>query len=135
MKYFVDANVFIRFFVKDNPRMYKDCFSFITRVQKKNIPMYTSHITIMEIFWVLTKIYDIPRHDILPALRSLASIPSLHFTENFDLPLALDLATHYTVKMADCLLASHKALQNGTMVMVSYDTDFDTLRIKRVEPK
>ena len=60
----VDANVILRFFVRDNEEQFLRAKAFIQRLElgKENVLM--TEIVFAEVVWVLNKVYEVPRQEI-----------------------------------------------------------------------
>jgi len=134
MKYFIDSNIFLRYLLQDNKKMYQECLHFFNCSKKSGKNIYTSSIIFTEVYWVLLKVYCLPKKEIILFLQSVLSFKTLRFTEFFNLSLALNLLSKHNVKFIDCLISAHSDIQKGIMALVSYDRDFDKLGIKRLEP-
>lgn len=115
--------------------MHQECIIFFDAVAHTKNTFFTGVIVLAEVYWVLSKLYKLPREQVVLLLKSIGRIKPLSYTEAYTFIIALSLIERYNVKFIDCLIASHKNLQNGSWAIVSYDTDFDVLGIKRVKPK
>lgn len=69
------------------------------------------------------------------AIKGILHLNNLKIRENFRLSLALEIYETHSIKFIDALIASHPQIQNQEMIVVSYDRDFDKLKIIRKEPK
>lgn len=133
-KYFIDTNVFIRFFVTDNRNMSEDCIAFIEGVRDGHISAGTSSLVLAEIQWVLGGFYAFGKTDVVAALGSVAPFVSPAFYAPQPL-MAVALYEAHAVKFIDTLIASHPDIARGAVTVVSYDKDFDKLGVTRVEPR
>ncbi|MBI2309362.1 PIN domain-containing protein [Candidatus Collierbacteria bacterium] len=131
----IDTNIFLRIFVKENERMFRECGEILKLATRGAIAAYTNTIVLTEIQFVLTTIYHYPRDRIKEALESVLSVPGLKITDDTDARLATDAYGKTNIKFADCLLASSKLIQEKKAAIVSYDRDFDKLGVRRLEPK
>ena len=139
--YFVDTNIFLRIFIKENSRSFKDCLSFLRLVSQHKIKVYTSTIVLMEINFVLSSFYKFPKEKVIEAIKSIIEMPYLKIIDDADPRYGLDLYqknkqsfSSNNVKFVDCLLGSSSLIMSGKATIVSYDQDFDRLKIKRREP-
>ena len=135
MKYFIDTNIFLRFFIKENQRAFRETQAIIKLIKEGKIKAFTSHLVIAELDWTMNSYYKIPKEERLIILDSLLQLKNLSFSNNFDLVAALNFYRNYRVKFIDCLLASNSLLLAGKASIISYDKDFDRLKIKRIDPK
>lgn len=136
MKYFLDSNVFLRFLIHNpaNEEIFEDCKRLFERIEQKKINCITASWVFAEIVWVLKSVYGFRKQQIITALRVCAASPIV-IDNTVDHTLALSLYEKQKVKFIDCLIASHPQLQNKDITIISYDTDFDKLGVKRTEPE
>lgn len=132
---FIDANVFVRYLTGDDPLKAKQCLTLFQRVKRNEVTIITSEAVIAEVVYVLSsKIYRLPRNDIVARLRPLLTLPSLKLPYRSVFLRSLELYTHHAVDFEDCLTAAHMERQKITDIY-SYDKDFDAITgIKRLEP-
>jgi predicted nucleic acid-binding protein len=60
----VDANVILRFFVKDNEEQFLRAKAFIQRLELGKEDVLMTEIVFAEVVWVLNKVYEVPRQEI-----------------------------------------------------------------------
>ena len=135
MKYFLDTNIFLRFFIRESQKAFRETQAIIQLIKEGKIKAFTSHLVIAELDWTMTSYYEIPKEERLIILDSLLQLKNLSLSNNFDLVVALNFYRNYRVKFIDCLLASNSLLLAGKASIISYDKDFDRLKIKRIDPK
>lgn len=131
--YFIDTNIFLRVFIKENETMNRECIALLHAIEQKKIKAFTSSIVIAEIHHVMASVYSQEKNIITNALKSITGISNLSIIDDMDVSVALSLFTSHAVKFTDCLIASSKTLQNNGII-ISYDKDFDKLKITRIEP-
>lgn len=132
--YFLDTNIFLRVLIRENEKMSDECSLLLEKVRSNTIQVYTSYLNIAEVAWTLESFYKYPRKKIAEALEGISNLNSLKLTNAFNLPLAISLYGEKNIKLIDCMMASLKGVQNGEVIIVSYDKDFDKLGVKRSEP-
>lgn len=132
---FIDANVFVRYLTGDDPIKAKQCLILFQRVKQNEVTITSSEAVIAEVVYVLSsKIYGLPRTDIVARLRPLLILPSLKLPYRSVFLRALELYARHLVDFEDCLTAAHMERQKITDIY-SYDKDFDAITgIKRIEP-
>lgn len=135
MKYFLDTNIFIRVLELENKKIFNECHKVLDLVKNLKIKAYTSSTVLSEIVWVLGSSYNESREKILTGLSSILKLNNLKIIDNYDLSKALELYSDFSVKFIDALIASNPEIQAKKMTVVSYDKDFDKLKVKRLEPK
>ena len=134
MKYLIDTNVFVRFLVKDNEQMFKDCEHLFLSLETKMVQGFTVSHAMAELVWVLQSFYHFEKQKIVSALKSF-HIHGISIDDRLNFPLAIEFFETFNVKFIDALLASHRLVQNGKTVIISYDKDFDKLGVARKEPQ
>ncbi|OIO16168.1 MAG: hypothetical protein COX44_03255 [Candidatus Portnoybacteria bacterium CG23_combo_of_CG06-09_8_20_14_all_37_13] len=135
MIYFLDTNIFIRFFVKEDKTTFDNCFHLLKLIESNKINAYISSIILAEVAWTFNRPYKFSRTKIAKHLKSIIALKNLKFADNMNLIRAIELYSKYNIKFVDCLIASDENLFNKKAVLISYDKDFDKLPIKRIEPE
>lgn len=133
--YFLDSNIFLRIFTKDNEKMASSCIMFLEYVASSNlIKVYTSNIVLSEIVWTLGSFYKYPKSEIVNVIKSIINLTNVEIVDNFDTLLASEIYETKAVKFIDSLIASINGVYTRNWTVVSYDKDFDKLGVKRLEP-
>ncbi len=130
---FADTNIFIRFLTGDHPRMTADCRRLLERAEGGEFELHTSQLVIAEIVWTLRSQYRIPRPEVAAMVHDLLALRSLRVDQKEMLRAAVDLYGSTNVDFIDAYNAV-EVTRRGMDRIVSYDHDFDTLRVGRVEP-
>lgn len=131
---FFDTNIFLRIVAKDDPVKLRDCQKLIVKVRRREIQALTSSLVMAELAWTAGRFYGFNKSEVVEILGSASGITNLGFTNESNMAAALELFSQHSVKLVDCLIASHPEIVAGRMVVVSYDRDFDRLGVKRLEP-
>lgn len=135
MKYFLDTNIFLTIFLKrDKKTKYQDCLQLFSLINNQSIKAATSSLIIAEIVWTLKRYYNIPKEEIVKYLKTI-TVSNIKIVNTIDDSLALDSYQDRSVKFIDAQIASVLEIQNKKWVIVSYDKDFDKLKVKRKEPR
>lgn len=132
--YFIDTNIFLRVIVKDNPRKVQDCERFFEQLALGKIQAVTSNLVLAELVWTGLSFYKLTKFQVINIIAGIIGIKGLTINDDGDIFTALDFYKNNSVKFVDALIASHQSLRNGKAAIVSYDTDFDKLGLKRIEP-
>ncbi|MBM4386679.1 MAG: DUF4935 domain-containing protein [Deltaproteobacteria bacterium] len=74
---FVDTNVFLRFFVRDNEPLFQRAKSLFERAENGETRLVTNEIVVAEIVWVLESYYGFARDEIREVLDVLLDSKSL----------------------------------------------------------
>jgi len=130
---FVDTNIFLRAIVKEDEQTFNECLSFLKIISNGKIKAITSTLVFLEINFVLLSFYKFPKEKVQQALESILDLPHLKIVDVFDMREAIETYKKTKVKFVDCLLAS--LLKKKDLKIVSYDLDFDKLKVKRLTPK
>ncbi len=125
---FIDTSVFIRLFTRDLKRESEDCEKLISEIEKGNLLGYISNIVLLEIFFVLTRIYKFKKEVVGRILKSVLKIRNITLIEKTNSRNALKLLDQFKIKYADCLIAD-QVPQNA--ILVTYDSEFR--KIKRLK--
>jgi predicted nucleic acid-binding protein len=76
-RFFVDSNVFLRYYNKDDPKQRAAAASVFLKAKKGQIELFCSPPVFFEVAWVLRSRYKIPAAAILDALEAMFAIPNL----------------------------------------------------------
>ncbi|MDP2951206.1 MAG: hypothetical protein Q8N55_02370, partial [bacterium] len=87
MKYFIDSNIFLRVFVKENEKVFQDCLNLLKKAETKQIKVFTSVLVLAEIDWVLEGFYRFSKERALEAIESIFKLKGLRFIDAFDFSL------------------------------------------------
>lgn len=102
--YLADANVFLRFVLNDNPSLHKKAEVYFHAVKNGTIRLIFLREVIVEIVFVLQKVYKIPRGDIVKCLSSLINMPSVEIDTADEVLQALRLYTEQNISYVDSLI-------------------------------
>jgi len=134
--HFIDTNIFIRYFTRDDPDKAKACFELFKRASTNEIILTTTESVISEVVYVLSskKTYNLPRLDIRARLYPLLSIKGLRLPQRKVMLRALDLYAAYNIDFEDALIVAQMERQSINE-LYSYDRGFDRVTgITRHEP-
>jgi len=132
MIFILDTNIFLRVLIKEDKQTFTDCVNFLELVKNKKIEAVVPGVVLSEIAWVLKSFYSFSKSKIVKALKSIIKLNGLEIVDDYDYDQALDFYSKKNVKYIDCLIASLAKGKNYTVI--SYDQDFDKLKVKRREP-
>ena len=135
MNYFLDSNIFLRFFADEkNSNVQIECSELIKNIKEGKMKAYTSHLVLAEIVWTLDSYYEVEKEKIIKVLKTIESLGGLKIVDDFGTHLANTIFSEKSVKFIDALIASNPKIQSKKMTVVSYDKDFDKLGVKRLKP-
>jgi predicted nucleic-acid-binding protein len=130
---FVDTNVWIRYLTRDDQAKYAAVENLLTDAEAGAHVLTTSHVALAELEWTLRSFFQRPKDDVVPALRRLLNLRSLHADRRHVLQDALSLYGRHNVDFVDAYNAADMQ-SRGIETVVSYDRDFDRLGVKRLAP-
>jgi len=130
-KVFIDSNVFLRFFTQDDVKKAGECTKLFEMIERGKIRPYTSNVIILEIQYVLVKLYKFPKEKVMNDISTLLSLRNMTLIDKTDTKVALGLYTKNTIKYADCLIATQ--IPKGVR-LISYDKEFSKIKIATSDP-
>jgi predicted nucleic acid-binding protein len=131
-RYFLDTNVFLRYFLVDSSQS-PACAQLIQAVEDGTVLVATSSIVLLELHFVLKKIYGFAVHDLQTIMELVLSIRNLQLCETTDIHQALVWHTKFKIKLADCLILTQVPAKAG---FISYDKEFDRFdHLERLTPE
>lgn len=123
--YFVDANIFLRFILEDNKKLAKKAKEYFQKAKEEKINLIFTPEIIMEINYVLLKVYSVDKIKVIDYLSTLIKTPYLEIINRKILLNCLDIYQKYSIDFIDALLFSY-AKENKSEVL-SFDSDFKKL--------
>jgi predicted nucleic-acid-binding protein len=131
---FIDANIFIRYFVSDDSYKSKKVEELFQKIVRGEIECFTNQMVIAEIVWVLDKFYNMDRQLICDNIEFILNTPNLKVKEKNILIKAVNIYRNSNIDFIDAYNYSH-ILANDSDSIFSYDSHFDKLEsIRRIEP-
>jgi predicted nucleic-acid-binding protein len=101
----LDTNIFVRYFVKDDPEQTRLAVDLI-RALSPSEPGWIGQATILELIWAVTRIYRIDKADVIRILDTLLASRDLVVEFDDTVRVALRLYRKGNADFADCLIAS-----------------------------
>ena len=133
---FIDTNVFLRTLVREDPRVHEESLALMRAIRIGKVYAYTSPTVLAEVLWVLQSFYKLPKQETIDALYSIVRLRHLKIESHEQVPVALELYEHHSIKFIDALIASDGRILQGTLPLVSYDKEFNRVPgVVRYEPK
>ena len=124
-KFLLDTNVWLRYFLKDEPEQYKWARKIMLLAEEGRFLPYISVITFLEIHYLLLKNYDLSFDKWKKVVEAILEVRNLVVVDRTDLVSGLENHFETKIKLADYLIAS--GLPKGG-VLVSWDKDFAKMR-------
>lgn len=130
----VDTNVFLRFFVQDDPEKATKVRKVFERAKEGTIELVTEPFIIIELAYAFSSYFKLPKNEICDKLRSILTLPFITVREREDIATALNVYEEHGVDFIDAFLFV-KTKKKEKMTILSFDKDFDKLTPQlRTEP-
>lgn len=131
---FLDTNVLIRYFTRDDEAKARASLALLLRVERGDEAVETSTIVVFETVYALQRIYHVPKPRVRELVLPILELQGLRLPGKRLCIEALDIYAGKNVSFAD---AYHVAYMRSRMVaeIYSWDRDFDRSEgVTRVEP-
>lgn len=125
-KYLVDANVILRFLLKDNQKLYQQAKKSLLRAKEGKACLVLLPQVIFEINYVLRKVYSLSRQESSEILSTLVKSPDLEIRERKTLIEAVEIYKRLRVDLFDIYLRL-KAKEEKAEIL-SFDKDFKKIK-------
>ncbi|MDR3255316.1 MAG: PIN domain-containing protein [Synergistaceae bacterium] len=125
-RYFVDSNIFLRYYSKDDEVQSAAAEAFFLRAKRGEIELFCGPPVFFETGWVLKTFYKLPDSYILDILESMLSIPNLTVFDVEYVTSAISIARQNSIGFADSYIAA-VALDKNIGV-----SSFNTKHFKKV---
>ena len=103
--YFVDSNVFLRFFTADDPKQQAEAQEIFTKAKAGEYELFCGPPVFFEIAWVLNSRYKVSLEEIMDKLESILTIPNLHVFDDEYVKRAIALARESNQSYPDAYIA------------------------------
>ncbi len=127
-KAFVDTSVILRLLVKDDDIKMKAAEKLLRNAGAQGITLHLLPVTLLEVVWVLEKVYKLKRKEIRELTEAIVNTPQLKVEMESAFRKALRIYEERNVKFADAVMGCW-GLEKGLTTVFTYDErDF-----KRIE--
>ncbi|MDR1686485.1 MAG: PIN domain-containing protein [Desulfovibrio sp.] len=110
--FFVDSNVFLRFFARDDAKQADEAEKLFMRAKQGEIELLCGPPVFFEVAGVLHSTFRLPYAAILDTLESMLSIPNFTVLDADIITKAITLARRKSIGFADAYIAA-TALEKG----------------------
>ena len=133
MRYFIDANIILRFLLKDHEEYSKKAKVILEEIKHGKALGLVNSLVIHEVLYVSINVYGQARKIVSSKLIALLELESLEVLDlsKEDLVDALNLFSKNKIDFPDLVYA--RICQNNNLSIISFDRHFDKLGIKRLE--
>lgn len=121
MVYLIDTNIIIRFLVGDHAEHLAQSSAIFERVEQCEIEVHILESVIMEVFFVLTKFYKLPKNEVINDLKRILSLEGVVNDDKLLLFETLSIIENKNIDFVDALLCAKKRLQGFDIL--SFDND------------
>jgi len=132
-KAFIDTSAILRLLVKDDELKSKACERLIKEARQKGIILHILPVTILEIVWVLEKVYRYEKRSIREIGEAIINTPGLKVEMEDVFRKALKTYESKNIKFADAVMG-YWGLEKGLTTVFTYD-EKDFKRIEGLEVK
>ncbi|MBN2721796.1 MAG: PIN domain-containing protein [Campylobacterales bacterium] len=120
MVYLIDANVIIRFLVGDNAKHLTISKDIFERIEQGGLKAEILDVVLMEVYFVMTKFYKIPKDELLEDLKKIVAMSGI-VGDKALLIEVLNILEHKNIDFVDALLCAKKELYGYGIL--SFDND------------
>lgn len=124
--YFADANIFLRFILKDDKKLAAKSRYYFTQAKTKEIILVVLSEIILEIEYVLRKVYKIKRKEISSRLSELTNTSYFTISERTVYGEAIKVYNQTNIDLVDIFL--FLKAQKEKAEVLSYDNDLKKLK-------
>lgn len=127
-KLFLDTNIFLRFFLKDNENQYQDVCRLFSKIEEGAFKPYTSSIVFLELNYVIRSIYKLSINEVLDYINAVKKMRGMTVIDKTDTDNAVSLYKKYKIKLGDCFIATQLPKEG---ILLSYDAD--SKKVKEIQ--
>lgn len=124
-KIVIDTNVILRFVLNDDKNQLSEVKKLFEAIEEGQFQPYISSIILLEIHFVLTKIYKFSFDEVGDVFDRVMEMRNLTIIEKTHSIQAVEVYKKYKIKMGDCLIATQ--IPKGGM-LVTFDKDFSKIK-------
>jgi len=104
--WFIDANVFLRFFAVDDVRQYEQAARILRQAAEGELRLVCGPPVLFEIAWTLRVAHKLSKDSVLEVLQSIFAWPGIDWIDRDVVRAALVLAQQSGVEFADSYIAA-----------------------------
>lgn len=117
---FVDTSVILRILLNDDDLKRKASEKLLKEAKDRGVSLYLLPVAMMEIVFVLEKVYKLKRHNIQQLITALLNTPELSIEMEDVFGKAIKVYVEKNVKFADAMMAFW-GLEKGMETIYTYD--------------
>lgn len=127
---FVDANVFLRFFARDDSAQHERAARLFRGGVDGRTRLLTGPPVLFEVAWTLRSAYGRSDREVLDVLEAILALPGLDVTDAVVCAEAIRLARRSDVEFADAYIAALTSASGAEEVATFNLTDFRKLGVR-----
>lgn len=132
-KYFVDTNIFTRFFLQDDSTLSPKAEKIITDCENGKYTLVLAPVLFLEITWLLHSFYKQKKDSVVSILKKMLTFSNFEVLEKDLVEKTISLYENANVDLIDCYFAAQMQGKRINQIF-SFDHHFDKLPgIKRLE--
>lgn len=132
---FLDTNILLRYFARDNEQMFEKAVNLLLRIEQGEEKVITSSLVIFETIFTLQTFYKLSRKEISERLLSIISLRGILLADKSVFYKAFDIYGRYNISFADAYNAA-LMMSEEVFNIYSWDKGFDKIDgIARIEPE
>ncbi|KKT35470.1 MAG: PilT protein domain protein [Parcubacteria group bacterium GW2011_GWA2_44_12] len=124
--YFIDANVYLRFFLQDNKKQAEEAKQYFIDAQSKKIKIVITPEMLVEVNYVLRVVYKISHQSVAEALLKMVQTPYFTIVDREILLSALHSYQNINVDIEDIIL--YVRAKQAHAEVFSFDEDIKKLQ-------
>jgi len=131
--WFIDANIFLRFFTVDDQDQHRRAALLISRASRGEIRLVCGPPVLFEISRTLRAAYKVSREKVLEVLSAIYSMPGLVMTDDHLVETALTLVDTAGVEFPDAYIGASAVAAECDGVATFNRKDFVRMNIKMAD--
>jgi predicted nucleic-acid-binding protein len=109
----IDTNIVVRFLLGDiQDCNYKESVAIFETIESGELYIYIMESILLESYYVLTKVYLLPKNNVIQDLISIISLSGVMNPDKQVFLDALRMHMHKNISLVDCLLCSYNKHYN-----------------------
>jgi predicted nucleic-acid-binding protein len=121
MVYLLDANIIIRFLIGDDEKSLEQSKAYFLDIEQGTLQVEILEGVLMEVYFVMTKFYKLPKDDVLGDLKIILSLGGVVNTNKTVLFETMSLIEHKNIDFVDALICAKSKIQGYGKL--SFDKD------------
>ena len=107
----LDTNVIIRFLTGDDEKLFAKSVAIFRKIERGETEAVILDTVLMEVLFVLTKLYGFPKSEVVRDLKALLTLPGVVNADKVVLAEALTIHEEKNLDFVDALICAKSRLQ------------------------